>query len=304
MMENFHFLRPWWLLAFPASLAVIAMIRRSSNPEAVWRNIIAPQLLPYLVRSADSRPQQLPFVLMALCAAIGMLVLAGPSWRKEKSPFADDVAALVVMVKVTPSMKTEDVPPDRLTRGIEKLHDLLARRGDGKTALVAYAGSAHLVMPPTVDPGIINTFAEALDPAIMPVEGDSPAEALALASTTLAGSGGGSILWITDDVAPDQIEAVKQWRKTNDSPVRILAPLSDVSPVRAAADASQAKIIAITPDDSDVDELAKAAKFAPTYPAEGGERWKDDGYFLTPLLALLYLPFFRKGWMPAIAAKS
>jgi Ca-activated chloride channel family protein len=37
---------------------------------------------------------------------------------------------------------------------------------------------------------------------------------------------------------------------------------------------------------------------------EGGDRWQDSGYWLTPLLLVLVLPFFRKGWMQSLAARS
>src|SRR5262249_3431390 len=98
-------------------------------------------------------------------------------------------------------------------------------RPGGKTALIAYAGSAHVVMPATTDGGIINTFAQALDPKIMPTDGDVAADALQLADTTLREAGSGSILWITDSVAPEQSGALSQWRKKSSTPARLLPPL-------------------------------------------------------------------------------
>ncbi len=52
-------------------------------------------------------------------------------------------------------------------------------------ALVAYAGSAHLVMPLTDDPTVLLPFLEALDPGIMPEAGRKASAALALAETLL-----------------------------------------------------------------------------------------------------------------------
>ena len=43
--------------------------------------------------------------------------------------------------------------------------------------------------------------------------------------------------------------------------------------------------------------LANAAKFAQTLGAAGEDRWAESGYWLTPLIALLLLLFFRRGWM-------
>jgi hypothetical protein len=100
-----------------------------------------------------------------------------------------------IVLKVTPSMRTPDIQPDRLTRSVQKIHDLLNLRPGAKTSLIAYSGAAHVVMPVTKDENIVNTFAGALDPKIMPSEGDSAAEALRLADQTLADSGSGSIVF-------------------------------------------------------------------------------------------------------------
>ena len=96
------------------------------------------------------------------------LALAGPTWQREPAPFADDTAALVIVVEVTPTMLAQDVQPSRLERAALKIHDLLALRRGSVTALVAYAGSAHLVLPLTQDGDLITEFAAQLDPSIMP----------------------------------------------------------------------------------------------------------------------------------------
>ena len=54
--------------------------------------------------------------------------MAGPAWREQDSPFTEDAAALVIVLEVTPSMRTTDVQPSRLERAVQKIHDLLAAR--------------------------------------------------------------------------------------------------------------------------------------------------------------------------------
>src|SRR5215469_10502513 len=98
-------------------------------------------------------------------------------------------------------------------------------------------------MPATTDGGIINTFAQALDPKIMPSEGDAAAEALRLADHTLADAGSGSILWITDSIAPEQAQRLARWRAGSRTTVRLLPPLfkgAESDAVRAAARAAGA----------------------------------------------------------------
>ena len=65
-------------------------------------------------------------------------------------------------------MTTEDVQPSRLARATDKIHDLLKERGAAKTSLIAHAGVPMSSCRPRSDSGIIDTFARALDPKIMP----------------------------------------------------------------------------------------------------------------------------------------
>jgi Ca-activated chloride channel homolog len=198
-------------------------------------------------------------------------------------------------------------PPNRLARAVQKIHDLLAQRPGAKTALIAYEGSAHVVVPVTTDSGIINTFAAALDPKIMPADGDVPADALRLADQALVSAGAGSILWITDSIAPEQRAELASWRKESKLPVRLLAPLyggPELAQVRDVAKAVDASYVRLTTDNADIDELARAAKFSTVKTGEGGGPWEESGYWLMLLLAILMLPFARRGWMVSTAARS
>src|SRR5262249_62274616 len=102
---------------------------------------------------------------------LGVVALAGPTWEREPAPFAEDRAVLAIVLKVTPSMQSQDVQPTRLARATEKIRDLLAQRPGAKTALFAYAGSAHRVMPLTSDSGIIEAFAAELAPGVVAGDG-------------------------------------------------------------------------------------------------------------------------------------
>lgn len=313
MIADFHFLRPWWLAAFIPAIWLVWEVHRRTDASGPWKGIVAEHLRPWLVRGGHQGRRTGPLALMAAGWLTVIVILAGPAWRRVPSPFADETAPLMVVLKISPSMQTEDIQPTRLARSVQKIHDLLALRGASKAGLIAYAGTAHVVMPPTVDAGIIDTFAESLDPKIMPEEGDAAADALRLADQSLASAGGGSILWITDGVAPEQQTALKTWRQASSTEVRILAPLPESPELTALRDsppAVSAKVITLAPDDTDITEIERASKSVPQSadaPLPGGSeettRWQDSAWWLTPLAALLMLPFFRKGWMNLPAAR-
>lgn len=293
MTGDFHFLRPWWLLLIvPLALLVWASFRRS-DPTRDWRRIVAPHLLPHLLRGDSKRASAWPIVLAGVAALVATVAIAGPTWRREPTPFADDVAPIAIVVRVAPSMLTEDVQPTRLARAVQKVHDLLAKRSGAKASLIAYAGTAHRVMPATTDAGIIDTFAQALDPTIMPSEGDAPVDALKLAEKSIDGAG--SILWIVDAISPEQTTALAAAQPR--SSIQILAPLPDGEPLqqlRQSGRAIGATVIPLTPDDADIDQLARGAKYADVANVEQGDRWRESGYWLTPLLVVLCLPFFQR----------
>jgi len=302
-----HFIRPGWLLALIPVALLWWLLRRHTDTLRPWRGVVAPQLLPHLLSGKEKTSRFGPLEFIAIGWLVVVIAIAGPTWKHEPAPFADDVAAIAVVMKVSPSMTTEDVQPSRLARATEKVHDLLKERGAAKTALIAYAGSAHLVMPPTRDSGIIDTFAQALNPKIMPAEGDVPAEALMLADETLAEAGGGSIVWITDSIAPDQAVALSAWRKSSSTVVRLFPPLfpgEELDAVQAAARPAEVRTVQLTADNSDIEKLASAAKFADVSGGDTNQRWAESGYWLTPVIAGLLLTFFRRGWMMAtVAAK-
>ena len=231
------------------------------------------------------------------------LSLAGPSWKKEPSPFAEDMAAVIVLLKVTPSMMAEDVQPSRLMRAKQKLHDLLELREGGVTALIAYSGSAHLVMPLTRDGRIINIMAEGLVPETMPVEGDALADALEMAGTLFKQSGRtGSVVVIADTVSPEQTNKVDRYDRQERLPVQFLAVNAlDAQVNKGLADAAKvldAKVAMLSVDASDLEGIHRQAErdLTTVLAEQSGARWKDSGYALVPLITLVSLVWARRGW--------
>lgn len=299
-MSEFHFLRPWWLLALAPAALLAWRLWAAADPGRAWRGVVAPELLPHLLVGGGRRAWFGPITAAAGAWAAAAVALAGPAWQREPAPFADDADVLVVVLKVTPSMQSADVPPARLARATQKIHDLLALRPGAKTALVAYAGSAHRVVPPTSDAGVIDSFASELAPDVMPVPGDAAAEALMTADAVVAKSGRrGWVLWVADAADTNQPPAFADYRAKGRAPVTVLAVAGDgpefVS-LEAAAAAIGADVVRVTPDDADVRRLAGNSRFS-TAPSATAERWRDAGYWLVPVVALISLASFRRGWV-------
>ena len=318
-LEQFHFLRPLWLLLLiPAAFLIWSVYQRSDSLRA-WRQVIAPHLLDHLLlREGEKEGRWRPVYMLGIGWLVGILALAGPSWQMQPSPFSEEQAAMFIVVKVTPEMLAQDIQPSRLQRSVLKIHDLLDLKKDVRTGLIAYAGSAHLVMPLTSDAGIINNFAAALEPGIMPMEGDEPAEAIALANQRLQKAAvPGSIVLITDAIDASQLAALDKIRKQGGSDVHVLAmaagaevipppgsppaPVLNLDSLRKAARAMGGSITVVTADKRDVENLAgKIERSISHAPAGEGRQWQDAGYYLLWLLALVMPFFFRRGGAVAI----
>jgi Mg-chelatase subunit ChlD len=315
-LGQLHFLRPWWLLALVPALLLVWAVRRWQDVARPWRGVIAPHLLPHLLIGGEPQRHLRPAHLLLLVWLLAILAVSGPTWRLEPALFAEDTAALVIAIEVTPTMLAQDVQPSRLARAAQKLHDLLAQRPGTQTALVAYSGSAHLVMPLTHDASLIEGSAAELSPAIMPVEGDVAGQALVLANQQLQKAGlQGSVLLVTDSVAADQLPLLTTYHQQGGVPVHLLAvagepgvplppdsppaPALDRTALGQAASAAGASLTLVSPDDSDVRRLARhvATSVRTAPPAEASARWQDAGYWLVPILALLALVWFRPGWV-------
>ena len=301
-MDKLHLLRPLWLWTLVPAFLIWFGLWRLQDRVAAWKKLIDPHLLEHLLVEKQSRRRLRPIHLTAILWVLCAVALAGPTWEREPSPFADDQAGLMVLLKASTTMNATDVQPSRLERSRHKLTDLLELRDGAATGLIAYSGSAHLVMPLTRDRRIVTTMAAEISPEIMPVDGDALGRALAEAVRVLDRAGvPGSILVIADAVSPSEADALAAGAP--DLPVQFLAVSPPNAPVdsgiQQAARAMHANITQLTIDQNDVERIARTAKteFRAAPMDEGGEKWKDAGYYLVPLIALIGLAWSRKGWV-------
>jgi len=295
---EFHFLRSEWLWLLLPALPVWWLMWRRHDQLRGWRRSIAPHLLPHLlVGSTTVQSKIRPVYLLGLFWLLAIFALAGPSWQREATPFAEDQAVLVILFKVTPSMQAGDVQPSRLRRAAYKIEKLLERRPDTRTALIAYAGTAHRVMPFTHDHKLIYQFANELAPEIMPKAGDDLVDAVIK----------------SDNEETFRKKGLKNKRQTS-VPVQLwaIAAGPDVMPVmgspsappldeasmKEAASALGGGMIPITIDDGDIETVNhRIGRSMTSIGRSEGERWQDAGYWVVPLLVLLALFWFRRGWV-------
>lgn len=329
-LAQFHFLRPLWLLALLPALFFFSRLWHLDAQGSAWHKVIDQSLLPYLLSANKSTSQRLPLILLIAAWVISALALAGPTWSKQTQPVQERQEALVIVLDLSLGMFANDQDPNRITVARRKIMDLLDTRREGQTGLVVYAGEAHLVTPLTDDSVTIRAMIPALSPNIMPVIGNNPAEAIAMANSLMddASAVNGRILLITANVPRDQNAEIQDILSHNRYPLHIIGvgstqgapiPVSngeflrdnsgqmvvsimDRSNLQALSSSLNGRYSDLSINASDLetvlsDSLLRGDDDSYLESEEEVELWQDAGPWLLILLLPLCALCFRRGWV-------
>lgn len=324
---SFHLMRPEWLLTLlPALLLAIPLWRRRAR-EGNWSTVIAPELLPHLVGKGTGGSRISPLPLVFLAWVLAAIAASGPSWEQIPQPIHQKQDAVVLLLDLSYSMKSNDLPPSRLDRARQKLLDLLEERREGQTGLIAYAGDAHIVAPLTDDTPTIANLLPALNPDIMPVPGSDPAAAVAQAVDLLhsAGIRQGKLLLVTDSLTERDSKAIEQVLAGSGAQLAIMgvgtstgAPIplprggflkdqagTIVMPalkereLRAVAAATNGRYRRMQFDNSDLQYLLEDRLLPDSTATQTLDRttdaWHDQGFLIVLALLPFALALFRRG---------
>lgn len=323
-MNDFHFLRPWFLLALPLAGLFYYWLRAQFNQQNAWQRIIDPRLLPHLLE-ADAAQQGVRFTLPLLVVAwlIACLAAAGPSWQKIEQPISQQENALVIILDLSLSMYAEDEKPSRLIRAKRKITDLLQQRKEGVTALISYSGDAHLVVPLTEDGQTIQNLLPALEPSIMPKFGSNLSAALKLAQQQIeqAANQHTRVLLLTDEISekdfaamprllnkPDQLSIItfgtpdgapipipQQGFLKDQRGTTVFASLNDQA-IKQWANQHGINVQHNRLDNRDIQALAHFdAELKENQQNQQSVFWQDNGHWLVLLLLPIALYGFRRG---------
>ncbi len=293
-LAAFTFLRPLALLVLVPLAVLWLLLRRSDAADAQPVPDIAPHLLAALTIGRNVRRRLRASDLLIAAAALMTLAAAGPAWRAAPSPFVTETAPLVFALDLSPSMSGTDIAPSRVERAKQKIRDLVALRAGGRVGLVAYAGTAHLVMPLTDDPTVLLPFLEALDRGIMPDQGRRASAALTLGENLLANEDTpGTILFVTDGIDPGDIASFPAGGSTRAA--MIVAPDGGGAEVADWSRRAGVRTVPVSVDDSDIRAVQRALASSLARAAAAQGRLADDGWLLALPASLLVLLWFRRG---------
>lgn len=295
----FHFLRPGWLLVAPAALLLWWRVRTRSTRRVDSPVGIAPHLLAALRVGEAHRFRLLPIDGVAATLVFVSLAAAGPTWSRIPSPFVAQTAPLAVVLSTSESMLAADVAPNRLERAKHKILDLIEVRAGARTSLIAYAGTAHRVVPLSEDPEVLKPFIEGLSPEVMPEEGRNATAALELARAALEGeSTPGAILFVLGEFDSADMPAFTRHAAEGGVGIVFLTVGSSAETLDLLGRVPGSSVVRLTPDSSDVRRVERrvASAYRNALAKDDRQEWDDRGWMLAWPGALLTLLYFRRGW--------
>ncbi|TLU68075.1 VWA domain-containing protein [Thalassotalea litorea] len=310
-LQNFHFIRPAYLLLFLVLIFLYFALRQRDNSLHFWQQVMSIEVLEHLTIKGSNFEWFSPSKIMPVVGTMAIIVAAGPTFTQVPSPFNEDKAGLVIAVDVSETMQQSDLAPNRLLRAKQKVNDLLDIRGDSNTALIAYAGSAHIVMPLTNDGNMIRQFMKPLSPKMMPRAGKMPDNILPLTSQILNPTNvPGTLLLMTDGSSSEAQQNFQAFFEVQQHQLIIWAigddkvkakPGSNFLPLQInsleqLAKASNGRVVRFSHNKEDVGTVNDYIENNLVIVEDGTRPWLDAGYPLVFVIAFSYLFWFRRGW--------
>ncbi|MBC2678017.1 MULTISPECIES: VWA domain-containing protein [Pseudomonas] len=323
-----HWFRPWWLLAWPALVWLLWQLWHRQKRAGRWQLLLPRHFHGVLLDGGSGRQSKAPWIVLGLAWLLTAVALLGPSWQRIEQPGRTVVDPLVVVLALSPEMLATDVAPNRLEQARRKLLDLLDARRDAQTAIIVYAGSAHVLVPLSDDLGTSRNLLEAIKPSIMPVEGQRADLGVQRALELLdqAEQGQGRILLLASQLSEAERRGISQ-RLDNHSPQLLILGIGtrDGAPVKqedgeflkdeqGAIRLPRLDSVGLRSFAADVGGLYRQARLddldlrnlglldRPTLLRGNGttqqlDSWADQGHWLLLPLLLLAALAGRRGWL-------
>ena len=146
--------------------------------ERALATFVEAALLPTVVPDLDRRRRRSRAALLTTAVGAFALALAGPMWGFHWEEVRREGIDLVVAFDTSKSMLATDVAPNRLARAKLAVQDLLAELEGDRIGLVAFAGSAFVQCPLTLDRNAFRESLQAVEVGLIPRGGTNLTAAL------------------------------------------------------------------------------------------------------------------------------
>ncbi|MBI3881963.1 MAG: VWA domain-containing protein [Verrucomicrobia bacterium] len=171
----------WLLLPIIPALVAFFVWAWRERQRAVKR-FIGARLVAQLTSGVSPRLQVLRLALLGAAALSVLISLARPQWGMNWSEARQRGLDLIIAIDTSRSMLATDVQPNRLDRAKLEALSLMSKARSDRLGIVAFAGTAFLQCPLTLDDEAFRQSLAALDTDIIPQGGTALAAAIQTAT--------------------------------------------------------------------------------------------------------------------------
>ena len=196
-----QFADPTYLIvaAVAAAALVVLFVALGRARQRALARIGSSRLLPGLTASLSRRRRLFKQASIVLGAALVCVALARPQvgfrWEEAHRRGAD----ILFAIDTSKSMLTRDIKPNRLERAKLAVRSLVEKFPGDRVGLVAFAGSAFLQTPLTLDHEIFDESVASLDTSVIPLGGTNIAGAIQKAREALSDTGHRKVVVLITD---------------------------------------------------------------------------------------------------------
>lgn len=217
------FAEPLWLLALiviPIFAGLYFWSQRRSD--ALVAKVVAPRLRQQLAGAVSVGRRATKAVLILAAFALLVLALARPQKGFIQQEIKQRGRDVIIAIDTSRSMLATDVAPTRLARAKLVAQDILRQVQGDRLGLIAFAGSAFLQAPLTLDYNAVMNSLSELDTSIIPKGGTNIAAAINMAIDAFGkGEGQTRALVIMTDGEELDADGIAAAKKAGELGVRI-----------------------------------------------------------------------------------
>ena len=184
------FAEPYFLLLLLlVPLLAAGAFLATRQRKMAWEQLVAPRLRRKLAAPASPLSRWLSLGAGLLGFTFLIIALAQPIAGEQEVTSLVKGRNLIIAIDASRSMLTRDVAPDRLTVARTAVYELLDRFPEDRIGLLAFAGTAAVQAPLTVDHNALRETLDQLDVNNVPAGGSNLADAVNLATRAFRETG-------------------------------------------------------------------------------------------------------------------
>lgn len=218
-----RFAEPMFLWLIPPVVAglTIFFVWSARKRQSLITRFIQERLLPNLVVDLSPTRRRIRASLIVAAVICCLLALARPQWGFVWEEARIKGLDIVVAIDTSRSMLAADIAPNRLARAKLAALDLMKLASSDRLGLVAFAGTAFLQCPLTIDEAAFGQAVQAIEAGTIPTGGSALAGAIETALTAFKEGDSHKVLVLFSDGEDQDTETLEAASKAGEAGLKI-----------------------------------------------------------------------------------